>query len=268
MVFLKRLWQIFLIPLSLIIMFFTALGIFYYKAIINDLNNHRVISSNIAIKTLAILDKKTSYIDDKYPNLKRSILGKKYDGIYAPSINYWWEKLVETEIQDGTKLSIPPKYFPLYGLIIDPDEIRHSLSAERHQWEKENDTKDYDNYTSQIIELRFKNSIGHIYDIALYNPSYTGFWDPYPTISYQILWFNHLIPSWKGQYKGDFCFALYTSAIIDVDRKQDFPNCSLIHLAKNNYKSLITMNISSLDQENPAEFEAIYHQIDHNQNLE
>lgn len=88
MVFLKRLWQIFLIPLSLIIMFFTALGIFYYKAIINDLNNHRVISSNIAIKTLAILDKKTSYIDDKYPNLKRSILGKKYDGIYAPSINY------------------------------------------------------------------------------------------------------------------------------------------------------------------------------------
>ncbi len=28
------------------------------------------------------------------------------------------------------------------------------------------------------------------------------------------------------------------------------------------------MNISSLDQENPAEFEAIYHQIDHNQTLE
>lgn len=69
-------------------MFFTALGIFYYKTIINDLNNYRVIGSNIAIKTLATLDKKTSYIDDKYPNLKKSILGKKYDRLYAPSINY------------------------------------------------------------------------------------------------------------------------------------------------------------------------------------
>lgn len=267
MVFLKRLWQIFLIPLSLIIMFFTALGIFYYKTIINDLNNHRVISSNIAIKTLAILDKKTSYIDDKYPNLKRSILGKKYDGIYAPSINYWWEKLVETEIQDGTKISIPPKYFPLYGLIIDPDEIRHSISVGRYYREEENRDNDYG--TSQIIELRFKNAVGNIYDVALYNPSYTGFWDPFPNISYQILWFNHLISYWNGYYRGDFCFVLHTSAIIDIDQRQDFPDCNLLHLARRyDYKSLITMGISSLDQENPAEFEAIYHQIDHNQNLE